>query len=154
MRKNVSIVFMLSALGAIVFINIFISPTSPCYFPLLFGILPIFAISIILQIFGGHGQSDLFWGKTKEARRILETGLTGRATVQSLGHYGRFLSIRTNRQPELKLGLTIQPEGASSYDLLLPLIIPEFAIPRFQPGTVFYVKIDRSNPGAIVYDGS
>ncbi len=141
---------MMTMLMAIALLQIFFR-ANPGFLPVLFACLIVFGFSLTFVVLGGYGKSRLFWGKSEKAKEILNSGSSGMATVKSIGNYYKFVKIKTNQQPEVKLTLSIEPEKKSSYDLTLHLIIPEYAIPRFQPGTAFAVKIDKSNPKSVVY---
>ena len=124
MKRIIPFFIMMTMIMAIALLQIFFS-TNPNFLPILFACLIVFGFSLTFVVFGGYGKSRLFLGQSEKAREILNNGLSGMATVKSIGNYYKFVKIKTNQQPEVKLTLGIEPDNGSSYDLVLHLIIPE-----------------------------
>jgi hypothetical protein len=107
-----------------------------------------------IKIFKGlAGQKGyrMFWGKGKYAARILETGQQGMATVLGLAETrGGIVTI--NEQPVLQMALRIETPKGRLYEVEFELLMPRAALPRFQPGAVFPVRIDPENENHVVFD--
>jgi len=114
-------------------------------------VLTILPFLLVLRGIYKGGAINTFWGKGKEALEILKSGFPARATVIGIGETSQG-TVTINEQPYLNLRLRVEDGYKSPYDVSLDTMVPRAAIPQFQPGAVFAVKVDRANPQNIVYD--
>jgi hypothetical protein len=77
---------------------------------------------------------------------LYSTGLQGSATVNAIGETGMLV----NNAPVCELDLTVTVPGREPYDVKHRQLIAHTAIPRFQPGATFPVRVDQSDPSKIV----
>jgi len=119
---------------------------------ILLALLPFLAfIPLIFESFSalfGFSKSSLLFGRGRDAERILEIGRQAEATVVSLTETDQG-TVTINGQPYLKLTLEVD-DGRSTYTVTHNTIIPRSAIPAFQPGSVFSVRVDQEDPEKIV----
>jgi hypothetical protein len=108
----------------------------------------------ITKIFASFSSSNTFFGKGKTARRILETGRGATATVVSLNENSGGGVVTINDQPYLNLKLLVDDSKNPPYEVSFDTIIPRSAVPQFQSGAMFKVKIDPNNPQIVVIDVS
>jgi hypothetical protein len=98
------------------------------------------------------GSNNTFFGKGKEAGKILETGRSATATVVSLEENSGGGVVTINGQPYLNLKLLVDDNLNPAYEVSFDTVIPRSAVPQFQPGAAFEVKIDQTNPQIVVLD--
>jgi hypothetical protein len=96
--------------------------------------------------------SNTFLGAGAEARRILQTGYPATATVLQIGESSEGGVVTINEQPYLNLKLLVEDGRHKPYEVGIDALIPRTAIPQFQPGVVFKVKVDPNNPQKVVID--
>jgi hypothetical protein len=106
----------------------------------------------VFQIFAGFGSSNTFFGQGKKAKTILETGRSATAKVIALDENSGGGVVTINDQPYLNLKLSVDDGKAPPYEVSFDTIIPRSAVPQFQPGASFKVKIDQNNPQTVVID--
>ncbi|HNW89674.1 MAG TPA: hypothetical protein PKN48_08410 [Bacteroidales bacterium] len=108
-------------------------------------------ISIFKGMFGGKGI-NFFWGTGKLARQILASGSDATATIVSIGENSQGGIVTINDQPLLNLVLRIDNNYDPEYDVSFDTIIPRSAVPQFQPGAKFAVKVDRADKNNVVFN--
>jgi hypothetical protein len=60
--------------------------------------------------------------------------------------------LTINDQPVLNLRLQIDDGYQQPYEMSFDTIVPRSAVPQFQPGTMFAVKVDPEDPQKVVLD--
>lgn len=115
--------------------------------PIILLIFFLFGLPALNQLF-----NNTFLGQGKTAAQILKTGWPATATVLSIGESRQGGVMTINNQPLLNLKLLIEEGGKAPYEVSLDTLIPRSAVPQFQPGANFKVKIDPANPQIIVKD--
>ena len=96
--------------------------------------------------------SNTFLGAGAEAKRILKTGSAASATVLSIGESSGGGVMTVNEQPYLNLKLLVEDGRNKPYEVSFDTLIPRTAVPEFQPGAAFKVKVDPNDPKKIVID--
>jgi hypothetical protein len=122
-------------------------------------IVPVIVIgSLILvfvefkSVFSAFSSANTFFGEGKKARAILETGRSAVATILSLSENSKGGVMTINDQPVLNLKLLIDDGQNQPYETSFDTIIGRSAVPQFQPGGKFKVKIDPTDPKIVVID--
>ena len=108
----------------------------------------------VVKIFTSFGSSNTFFGQGKKAKNILETGRGATATVVALAENSGGGVVTINDQPYLNLKLSIDDGKNPAYEVSFDTIVPRSAVPQFQPGASFKVKIDPANPQTVVIDAT
>lgn len=127
------------------------------------GLLPVFIVLIVIcsilpflgmfkGLFGMKGGFNFFWGSGKKAQEILSTGKSATATLVAIGESSQGGTVTINDQPYLNLRLQIDDGYRVPYEVSIDTIVPRSAIPQFQPGASFKVKVDPADPNTVVYD--
>ncbi|MFA6549362.1 MAG: hypothetical protein WCT39_05500 [Candidatus Margulisiibacteriota bacterium] len=120
--------------------------------PVVVGGAGIFIFAEIKSIFGAFGSSNTFFGEGKKASNILANGKTAVATIISLDENSKGGVVTINDQPLLNLKILVEDGQAPAYEVSFDTIIPRSAVPQFQPGGEFKVKIDPADPQKVVID--
>lgn len=81
--------------------------------------------------------------------RLRSTGETAEATIIKLQETG----VRVNRQPRVKITLSVRPSMRPAYEAVTHKIISYFEISQYQPGAVMEIKVDPNNPQSVVIIG-
>jgi len=118
---------------------------------LVFGLSILPFVGMFKGIFGGKGIS-FFWGRGKSARQVLAGGSDATATVVSIGENSQGGIVTINDQPLLNLVLRIDNNYDPEYDVSFDTIIPRSAVPQFQPGARFAVKVDKADKNSVVFN--
>jgi hypothetical protein len=127
------------------------------------GLMPVFIVLVVLcsllpfigvfkGLLGMKGGFNFFWGSGKKAKEILSTGKSATATLVALGESSQGGTVTINDQPYLNLKLQIDDGYKQPYEVSLDTVIPRSAVPQFQPGASFKVKIDPADPNTVVFD--
>lgn len=98
------------------------------------------------------GKGHPFFGGNKEAENILKTGKPATATVIQLGECSKGGIVTINDQPYVNLKLRIDDGKKKPYEVSFDILIPRTAVPQFQPGVVFPIKIDPNDQNKVVID--
>jgi hypothetical protein len=77
-----------------------------------------------------------------EARRLLQVGLKGLATVMAVRDTG----VKVDDNPETELDLQVALDGADPYEVTHRQVISRVAIDSFWPGAKVPVRVDPQNP--------
>lgn len=107
-------------------------------------------ITAFSSFFGG-GYS-FFWGGSKKGREILTNGRAATATVIGIGENSGGGTLTINDQPVLNIRLQIDDGYRQPYEVSFDTIVPRSAVPQFQPGVAFAVKVDPNDPQKVVLD--
>jgi len=117
--------------------------------------IPFLAIApFLIKVFGlilGLRSNGIFGGD-KDSERILKEGLPGTATILRIGESSEGGIITINDQPYVNLVLSVDNGNNKPYEVSIDMLIPRTAVPQFQPGMKFPVRIDSKNPQKIVLD--
>lgn len=127
------------------------------------GIIPVVVVLIVIcsilpflglfkGLFGMKGGFNFFWGSGKKAQEIISQGKPATATLLGIGESSQGGTVTINDQPYLNLKLKIDDGYKQPYEVSLDTIVPRSAIPQFQPGASFKVKIDPTDPNTVVFD--
>lgn len=81
--------------------------------------------------------------------RLRSTGETAEATILKLQETG----VRVNRQPRVKITLSVRPSMRPAYEAVTHKLISYFEISQYQPGAVMEIKVDPNNPQSVVIIG-
>lgn len=81
--------------------------------------------------------------------RLRSTGETAEASILKLQETG----VRVNRQPRVKLTLSVRPSMRPAYEAVTHKLISYFEISQYQPGALLEVKFDPNNPQSVVVLG-
>ena len=73
-------------------------------------------------------------------------GIMGQAVVNSIGDTGMVI----NNAPVCELNLTVTVPGREPYEVIHRQLLAQTAIPRFQPGATFSVRVDQNDPTNVV----
>ena len=76
----------------------------------------------------------------------LAGGIMGQAVVNSISDTGTVI----NNAPVCELNLTVTIPGREPYPVTHRQLLAQTAIPRFQPGATFSVRVDQNDPTKIV----
>lgn len=106
-------------------------------------------VGIFKGMFGGKGY-NFFWGTGKLAKQILASGSDATATIVSIGENSGGGTVTINDQPLLNIVLQIDDNYAPTYEVSFDTIVPRSAVPQFQPGASFAVKVDRADKNNVV----
>lgn len=110
-------------------------------------------LPMIVQAFGFmFGMGHPFLMDNDESRRISETGRPARATVLGIGESSSGGVMTINDQPYVNLRFRIEDAKRTPYEVSFDTVIPRTAVPQFQPGAVFMVKVDATDPQKFVLD--
>ena len=104
------------------------------------------------HIFTGFGSSNAFFGSGKKAEKILATGKPAEATLLSIDENSKGGVVTINDQPLLNLKLLVEDGQKAAYEVSFDTVVPRSAVPQFQPGAKFKVKIDPNDPQIVVLD--
>jgi len=104
------------------------------------------------EIFTSFRSSNTFFGEGRKAKKILETGRSATATVIALNENSKGGVVTINDQPLLNLKLLVDDNQNPAYEVSFDTIISRSAVPQFQPGAIFKVKIDLTDPQIVVID--
>jgi hypothetical protein len=96
----------------------------------------------------------IFLGNGRESRRILKFGKPAVAKILEIGESSEGGVITINEQPYLGIKLEIDDGKKTPYAVSFDTLIPRSAVPQFQPGAAFAVKIDPNDPQKVVLDTS
>jgi hypothetical protein len=83
--------------------------------------------------------------------QLLQTGKSARAKVLSLGESGAGI-VTVNDQPLLSLTLEVSDGYGTPYQVAIETIVPRYAIPQVQPGSIIAVRVDPLNPQNIAIE--
>ena len=87
---------------------------------------------------------------SQNAKRILQTGLPGKAKVLSLAETG----VTVNNAPQVLLNLEVTPDHTRRpYQVQTKQIISMIHIPQFQPGARLLVRVDPNDPNQVAIAG-
>jgi hypothetical protein len=90
-------------------------------------------------------------GPATQRRKLQEAGEPAEATVLGISDTGMTL----NRiYPYVQMDLEVRPPGRPAYRVSSKFLINRLDVPRFQPGTVVHVMIDRTDPDNVALAGS
>jgi hypothetical protein len=93
----------------------------------------------------GAAMQEMF-GDPNSAAALYNGGLQGNATVNSITETGQLI----NHAPVCELDLTVQVPGKEPYQVKHRQLIALSALPRFQPGSMFSVRVDQNDPSKII----
>lgn len=110
-------------------------------------LLPIFSIGLFVLIFGLAFGPLVVDGLRHN--RLRASGETAEATILRLQETG----VRVNRQPRVKITLSVRPSMRPAYEAVTHKLISYFEISHYQPGAVMEVKFDPNNPQSVVILG-
>lgn len=121
-------------------------------------IISVVVVSILpfIKIFKGFfsGRYGFFWGRGALANQVLQSGTPAIATVKSIGENSGGGTMTINGQPVLNLILEIQIDSKPPYEVSFDTIVSRSAVPQFQPGASFAVRVDPNNLQNVVFDSS
>ena len=117
--------------------------------PIILLIFFLFGLPALNQLF-----NNTFLGQGRKASQILKTGWPATATVLSIGESSQGAVMTINNQPFLNFKLLIEDGKNAPYEVSLDTLIARSAVPQFQPGAKFKVRIDPVNPKIIVKEPS
>ena len=106
---------------------------------------------LLVSVFGGGGY-NYFWGSGKKAKEILVNGRSAKAPVVGIGEHSGGGTLTINNQPVLNLTLQIDDDYNQPYQTSFDVLIPRSAVPQFQPGAMFAVRVDLNDPQMVVFD--
>ncbi len=87
---------------------------------------------------------------SQNAKRILQTGHSGKAKVLSLAETG----MTVNNAPQVLLTLEVTPDHTRRpYQVQTKQVISIVHIPQFQPGAKLLVRIDQNDPNQVAIAG-
>ena len=87
---------------------------------------------------------------SQNAKRILQTGLPGKAKVLSLAETG----VTVNNAPQVLLNLEVTPDHTRRpYQVQTKQVISMVHIPQFQPGARLLVRVDPNDPNQVAIAG-
>jgi hypothetical protein len=166
MNKRFMFAFFLPFLGAIplVLVGVFEEPITDSLGYGTWNIMMIIAVVLVVGLslfpflrlfkgmFGGPGSYNFFWGRGKAAQEILASGKSATAILISIGENSEGGVVTINDQPLLNLVLNISFGHGQPYEVSFNTIVPRAAIPQFQPGVQFAVKVDPLNNNNVVFD--
>ena len=102
-------------------------------------------------LFGGKGF-NFFWGAGRKAKEIQANGRPASAILVEIGENSGGGTITINDQPYLNLKLQIDDGHSQPYEVSFDTVVPRSAMPQFQPGAMFPVRVDNNDPQTVVYD--
>ena len=82
--------------------------------------------------------------------KLLETGLAGQATVQSVTETGVFV----NERPMVRMHLIVSVPGRAPYPVVHNEVVPLIALGMITPGSALPVAVDPANPQKLAIDWS
>lgn len=82
--------------------------------------------------------------------KLLETGLAGQATVQSVTETGVFV----NERPMIRMHLIVSVPGRAPYPVVHNEVVPFIALGMMSPGSALPVAVDPANPQKLAVDWS
>jgi len=85
-------------------------------------------------------------GWDRDSRLIRRRGRSAEAVVVSLDENSEGGTVLVNEQPYLNLLLEVHEEGVEPYFASLDAVIPQYALPQFQPGSKMEVLIHPHDP--------
>lgn len=77
--------------------------------------------------------------------QLLQTGKPARAKVLSLGESSEGI-VTVNDQPLLSMVLEVSDGYGTPYQVAVETIVPRYAIPQVQPGSIIAVRVDPQDP--------
>lgn len=87
---------------------------------------------------------------SQNAKRILQTGMPGKAKVLLLAETG----VTINNAPQVLLTLEVTPDSTRRpYQVQTKQVISIVHIPQFQPGAKLLVRIDPNDPNQVAIAG-
>jgi hypothetical protein len=86
------------------------------------------------------------YGDHNAAAAMYTGGLQGSATVNAINDTGMMM----NNAPVVELDLTVTVPGREPYPVKHRQLMAHSALPRFQPGAVFSVRVDQNDPTKII----
>jgi hypothetical protein len=87
---------------------------------------------------------------SQNAKRILQTGMPGKAKVLGLAETG----MTVNNSPQVLLTLEVTPDHTRRpYQVQTKQIISILHIPQFQPGARLLVRVDPNDPNQVAIAG-
>jgi len=87
---------------------------------------------------------------SQNAKRILQTGVPGKAKVLSLAETG----VTINNSPQVLLTLEVTPDHTRRpYQVQTKQVISIVHIPQFQPGARLLVRVDPNDPNQVAIAG-
>jgi len=108
-------------------------------------------VGTLASVFGGGGYNYI-WGGGKKAQAALAGGRSASATVVGIGEHSGGGTLTINNQPVLNLKLQIDDNYQKPYEVSFDVLMPRTAVPQFQPGAAFAVKVDPADPQRGVLD--
>jgi hypothetical protein len=76
---------------------------------------------------------------------VLMTGVPAQARIVQLMDTGTSI----NDNPMARLVLEVQPNGGTTYQAMVQMIVPRLKLAQVQPGMTVNVKIDPTNPANV-----
>lgn len=78
--------------------------------------------------------------------RLMTTGLAGQGTIKALRDTG----VQVNMQPQFEIDLDVTVPGRDPYPVTITRVVQMSALPMYQPGAVFPVKVDPADPSIVI----
>lgn len=78
--------------------------------------------------------------------RMMTVGIVGQGVITALRDTG----VQVNMQPQFEIDLTVTVPGKDPYPVTIKRVVQMSAIPMYQPGAVFPVKVDPDDPSVAI----
>lgn len=78
--------------------------------------------------------------------RLMTVGIVGQGVISALRDTG----VQVNMQPQFEIDLTVTVPDKEPYPVTIKRVVQMSAIPMYQPGAVFPVKVDPDDPSIAI----
>lgn len=78
--------------------------------------------------------------------RLMTVGIVGQGTIKQLRDTG----VQVNMQPQFEIDLDVVIPGKDPYPVTITRVVQLSALPMYQPGAVFPVKVDPDDPMVVI----
>lgn len=79
-------------------------------------------------------------------QRLMTVGIVGQGVLKALRDTG----VQINMQPQFEIDLDVTIPGKESYPVTITRVVQLSALPMYQPGSTWPVKVDPDDPNVVI----
>lgn len=78
--------------------------------------------------------------------RLMTVGIVGQGVLKALRDTG----VQVNMQPQFEIDLDVTVPGKDTYPVTITRVVQLSALPMYQPGSTWPVKVDPDDPNVVI----
>jgi len=78
--------------------------------------------------------------------RLMTVGIVGQGVLKALRDTG----VQINMQPQFEIDLDVTVPGKDTYPVTITRVVQMSALPMYQPGSTWPVKVDPDDPNVVI----